>query len=152
MPGIVDALRGLDLVAGRMYSVGLDFVLAGPVSLWLQGARSRGVEPLYLVVISDTDENKSLAIKAARPLSRDAPWPEEYSAIAEGRVVSVEIRGGLWLAIAADPLVRSARGEKRVTAREARQSRSYGGSRSASRPRGMSSLLEVRPFEAQQAT
>ena len=118
MPGIVDALRGLDLVAGRMYSVGLDFVLAGPVSLWLQGARSRGVEPLYLVVISDTDENKSLAIKAARPLSRDAPWPEEYSAIAEGRVVSVEIRGGLWLAIAADPLVRSARGEKRVTARE----------------------------------
>ena len=118
MAGLVDALRGLDLVAGRMYSVGLDFVLAGPVSMWLQGFRGSQPEPLYLVLVSDTPENRELAVRAARPLSVEAPWPEEYSAVRQGRVVSVEIRGGLHLAVAADPVVDVGGGQRRLLARE----------------------------------
>ena len=115
MPGLVDALWGLDLVAGRMYSVGVDFVLAGPVSLYLQGyTTARDVEPLYLLLITASPENVGAAMRAAEPLSAPAPWPPEYGAVAEGRVASVEIRGGLRLAIAADPVVRAGGREVRL--------------------------------------
>ncbi len=119
MPGLVDALWGLDLVTGRMYSVGVDFVLAGPVSLYLQGhSTARDVEPLYLLLISGDPGNVRAARRAAEPLSSPAPWPLEYSAVARGRVVSVEIRGGLRIAVAADPVVRAGGREERLVVSE----------------------------------
>ncbi|MCE4625372.1 MAG: hypothetical protein F7C35_05865 [Desulfurococcales archaeon] len=115
--GIVDALWGLDLIAGRLEAVGVDYVLAGPVSMWLQGARGR-VEKLYLLLVSNISYNREAVPRALTPLSVEMEWPEEYSAIKAGRLASVEIRGGLRVAAAADPVVSLGGVERRIVVKD----------------------------------
>ena len=109
MPGLVDALWALDLISGRLAAVGVDFLLAGPVSLWLQGARG-SVEPLFMILVSSRLGNPERARRALIVATREAPWPPEYEAIIRGRVVSVVHRDGWKAAVAADPEVAMADG------------------------------------------
>lgn len=121
MAGIVDALWALDLLAGRMRAVGADFVLAGPVSLWLQGAKGR-VEPLFLLLVSSRPHSWLAAEKALSIATMPAPWPREYDSIIGGRIASVRHRDGWRAAAAADPLVEAGSGLVRVrVASEARR-------------------------------
>jgi hypothetical protein len=114
---LVEALRGAELIAGRMAAVGVDFILAGPVSLWLQGL-SRQVSPLYLLLISSNPMNLDLTRRALEILSHPIAWPMEYDSIVGGRILSVEIRGGYRVAAAADPIVNTPNGSTRIIVAE----------------------------------
>ena len=52
MGGLVEVLWGLDLLLGRAQAVGAEFLLSGPVNLWLRGLYRGVPEPRYVLLTS----------------------------------------------------------------------------------------------------
>ncbi|MCE4602140.1 MAG: hypothetical protein F7C08_00875 [Desulfurococcales archaeon] len=112
--GIVDLLHGLDLIAGRASAVGADFILAGPLNLWLRGVSPPPSRPLYILV---TSHESSGPLRSAISIgAKEAPWGYKWSRIS-GRLYRATLRG-MDVAILADPSIDTGSGVARFRARD----------------------------------
>jgi hypothetical protein len=83
----LEALKGLELIAGRANSVYADFVLAGPLNMWLKGLPSR-LEPRYILVTSEKSApslERALCVNASR-----LKWSQQWSRVT-GKLVRCSI-------------------------------------------------------------
>ena len=109
--GPVELLWGLDLILGRAAAVGADFVLAGPVNLWLRGLTPPPEEPRFVLVTSE-DHAENL-VKALSVGAREEPGGE-----LPGLATRLRLRG-LLIEILVDPPLTSGRVSASELARDA---------------------------------
>jgi len=57
--GIVDALKGIELVSCRAKAVYADFILAGPLNLWFKKLVTNP-EPKYIIINKENGENSRM--------------------------------------------------------------------------------------------
>jgi len=116
---LVDALWGLDLLAGRARAVGAEFLLSGPVNLWLRGIHRGPPRARYALLTSP--EYEDALVRALSVGSRPEPGPVDMPGVLEGVVFHGSVRG-LEVTVLVDPLVESPEGgvERILVAREAR--------------------------------
>ncbi len=108
--GLVDVLTGLKLVTDRMYAAQVDFVIAGPINLWIRGLL-QNPQPLYIVMVSDKHDNVERSLKALRIRAVETEWPVEYQHIESNRIFSGVIDNRYRVALVSDPLKLEAIGE-----------------------------------------
>ena len=106
--GPVDLLWGLNLLLGRAAAVGADFVLAGPVSLWLKGAAPPPREARFILVTSR--DHLPRLLKALEVGARRLDWGIEWGSI-EGRAARLSLRGMI-VEVLVDPKI----GDRSVSA------------------------------------
>ena len=111
MGGLVEVLWGLDLLLGRAQAVGAEFLLSGPVNLWLRGLYRGVPEPRYVLLTSR--DYGDLLVRALRVGAVEEEPPADLGRVLEGLVFHARIRG-LQVTLLVDPLVEAPDGPVRV--------------------------------------
>ena len=88
--GPVDLLWGLNLLLGRAAAVGAEFILAGPVSLWLKGAAPPPREARFILVTSR--DHLPRLLEALEVGAERLGWSDEWAGV-EGRAARLLLRG-----------------------------------------------------------
>ncbi|MEB2836686.1 MAG: hypothetical protein GSR80_000636 [Desulfurococcales archaeon] len=99
--GPVDLLWGLNLLLGRAAAVGADFILAGPVSLWLKGATPPPREARFILVTSR--DHMPHLLKALEVGAEKLDWGGEWASV-EGKAARLLLRGMI-VEILVDPKI-----------------------------------------------
>lgn len=100
--GIVDTLWLLDLIAGRAEAVRAEFLLSGPVNLWLQGILPLKWEKPRIVMVTSKPYENDLA-KAITIGSKPEPYPGDLN-IERGLILHVSLRGAS-ISLISDPVL-----------------------------------------------
>jgi hypothetical protein len=100
--GAVDTLWALDLLLGRAAAVGADFILAGPVSMWLKGLTPPPREKRFIIVTSR--DNADLLLRALKVGAHELEWEPQWEGV-EGRLVRLELRGMI-VEVLVDPVIK----------------------------------------------
>ena len=101
--GLVDILWGLDLLAGRAEAVGAEFLLSGPVNLWLRGLRGPPGEARFVLLTSRAYGDlleRALSVGSSR---LDAPG--DLPGVVDGVRFHGQVRG-YTVTLLVDPAVR----------------------------------------------
>ena len=119
MGSLVEVLWGLDLLLGRAHAVGAEFLLSGPVNLWLRGLY-RGAPEARYVLLTSSDYREPLLRALSVGAVEEEP-PADLERVVEGLAFHARLRG-LQVTLLVDPLVESPAGRVRVSvAHEARR-------------------------------
>ncbi|MCE4600272.1 MAG: hypothetical protein F7C38_01725 [Desulfurococcales archaeon] len=104
--GLVDALWGLSLLAGRAWAVGAEFLLSGPLNHWLRGI-SRGTPQPRYVLLTPHSYSRILA-QALRIGGRSIEGPRDLR-IVRGLLLHVDLRGYI-VTLLEDPIIEGSNG------------------------------------------
>ncbi|MEB3851779.1 MAG: hypothetical protein LRS49_04260 [Desulfurococcales archaeon] len=112
--GPVDLLWTLDLLLGRAAAVGADFILAGPVNLWLRGVAPPPREPRFILVTSREYGRRLIAALRVGATHVEEP-PQGAPSWLTARI---RLRGAL-VEVVEDPIIEGKRATAASLAREA---------------------------------
>ncbi len=73
---LVEALKGVEIIASRASAAGADYLLAGPLNLWFHGITENVDSLLYMLVTSSKSGevlDKAVSVNAER-----VEWPESW--------------------------------------------------------------------------
>ncbi|BAN90931.1 hypothetical protein [Aeropyrum camini] len=96
---LVDSLWHLDVISSRIQKSGSDFILSGPMNLWLQGFKVRP-RPYFIVVTSR--EYSGRVVEVLSIGARRVGWEEWWSGVRRGLEARLNLRGAE-IAVVADP-------------------------------------------------
>ena len=99
--GLVDALWGLSLLAGRARAVGVEFLLSGPLNRWLRGI-SRGIPRPRYVLLTSHSYSRDLA-RALRIGSKGLEGPRDLKVV-RGLLLHVDLHG-YTVTLLEDPII-----------------------------------------------
>ena len=99
--GIVDALKGIELVSGRAKAVYADFILAGPLNLWFKKLITNP-EPRYIII---TNRENGEKLKDALCInSKILYWGDEWENIT-GKLVRCLLYDRYIVELLVDPML-----------------------------------------------
>ncbi|BAA81342.1 hypothetical protein APE_2330 [Aeropyrum pernix K1] len=96
---LVDALWHLNVISSRIQRSGSDFILSGPMNLWLQGFKVRP-KPYFVVVTSREYSGRIVEVLSIG--ARRRGWEEWWNGVKRGLEARLNLRGAE-IAVVADP-------------------------------------------------